>query len=382
MAERFKINQNSLSPVYQVTLLNGDGRVPDLTSATVVFHLRQINTDVDKVTGIGTIVGDPTLGTVAYQWAGTDTDTTGLFIAFWTVTFPDLTVTDYPDDVADLIEITSASPNLGYTLGEACSPWTTVEAVRLACHAVSSLSGAPNYATDELIATEINVATDLLYVLSGRQFAGECLHVARPCRKNNCFGAPFGYIGTYTSGLYGTVVDESAYPPPSCGCSRISSIDLGYWPVANIVQVVVDGVIVDPTTYRLDQSRYLVRLADNGGWPSCQHLDRPSTEDGTFEVTFEVGMAPPPGGVNAANHLACELVKQSLGQPCQLPGRVTSVNRQQLSFTMINASMLNDGLTGLYDVDLFIIAYNPHKQRGSALVWSPDLDNQSYRAGS
>jgi hypothetical protein len=153
------------------------------------------------------------------------------------------------------------------------------------------------------------------------------------------------------------------------------------------VYVKIDGVMVDPTTYRLDQNRYLVRLdsdssGTNPGWPSCQYLARPSSSTGTFEVMLEHGIQPPAAGSYAVARLACELLKSLLGQPCHLPSRVSTVNRQQLSFTMINPSMLDNGLTGLYEVDLFIMSYNPAKTRGQTMVWSPDLDHRSYRAGT
>lgn len=267
-------------------------------------------------------------------------------------------------------------------LTEAPAPWTTVSDVRLVCSAIATTGAAP----DDIVQSAIYTASDLLFVLTGRQFNGPTTTTVRPCRQNNCFS-----ITTYPLQSYGGVPsypDPSAYPPEHCGCARLPSIDLGYWPITSIDQVRIDGAVVDPATYRLDANRYLVRLADaangyiNDGWPSCQYLDRASTEPGTFEVSFTWGVGPPAAGVAAANHLACELSRMVATGVCNIPGRATSVNRQQVSFTMINASMLQTGLTGLWDVDAFIIAYNPDKRRGTTVVWSPDLQRDVYRAGT
>lgn len=376
MADPFKITVNTLDPFYEAVLVNGDGSVADLTGASVQFHLLQGSTS--KVDTPAQII-NATEGVVRHVWATGDTDTLGIFLAYWVVTYVDSSVVTYPSDTVDLVQIVTG-PNVPYSPQSACAPWTTVTAVRLACGGISAASGDPMYASDELLQTEISVATDLLYTLSGRQFSGECSAIVRPCGQPNCFNA-IPRSGSWT-GVGQYVADPSAYPPPSCGCRRLHKVDLGLWPVSNIVYVRVDGTFVDPTTYRLDENRYLVRLDGEDPWPRCQHLDRAATEDGTFEVMVEYGIAPPPSGVAAANIMACELTKAALGGDCAIPRRARTVNRQQISFTMIDTSALSEGLTGIYEVDLFITAYNPHqKHRGGAFVWSPDLDIGSWRTG-
>ena len=372
MATPLKINVGAIDTPYQVTLYDGDGSIPDLTGATVVFHLRQFGSPTYKVNAAGAIFGSPTLGQVSYNWLSADVDTVGLYEASWVVTYPGGTVRTYPSDDTDLIEIVTG-PNQGYILQGACSSWTTVQQVRIANPSLPA-SGAANYPSDLTVQSAINVATDLLFEMSGSQFPGECATVVRPCSPGNCY-ARLPYLR-----------DHSADPPMPCGCNDIPSIDLGLWPVVNIVYVKIDGAIVDPSTYRLDSNRYLTRMAvgtdfHNDGWPSCQYLDRPSSAAGTFEVMAEYGLKPPAAGAWAANRLAGELLKGSLGLQCTLPKNVGSVNRQQLSFTAINVSQLDNGLTGLNDVDLFLMAYNPGKHRGQTMVWSPDLPQGSYRAG-
>ncbi len=368
---QYKLTVNKVTPPYQVQLVDGDGSIPNLAGASVRFLMTPVGSDVLKVDAAGSIIDAPN-GKVQYQWVLADVDTLGIYEVHWEVTYPDSTVVPYPSDTVDVIEIVTG-PNLGYTLQGACSPWTTIQAVRLSCGSLAA-SGSPTYASDELILTEINVATDLLYILSGKQFSGECPTIVRPCSSSNCFALP--YAG-----------DPSVYDASVCGCSRLRRVDLGAWPVTNIIYVKVDGAVVDPDTYRLDGNRYLVRMAGagpsytNDGWPNCQKLDRPTTEPDTFEVMYEYGTAPPPALVEGATRIACELTKASTGQPCNIPGRAQSVNRQQISFTMINASMLENGLTGLWEVDLALMAYNPSRSRGQTAVWSPDMPRGGYRTG-
>jgi hypothetical protein len=58
---------------------------------------------------------------------------------------------------------------------------------------------------------------------------------------------------------------------------------------------------------------------------------------------------------------------------CQLPGRTTSVQREGLSFTLLDPQdYLRDGKTGLPSVDLWISSTNPRKALRPAGVFTPD----------
>lgn len=379
MAKDFKINLGAVDTPYQVGLVEGDGTPANLTDATIIFQMQRIGSTSPKVSAAAAAVDS---SHVRYDWLPADVDELGTYTAKWIVTYDDDTVRTYPSDGIDLIEIVTG-PNVPYHLMGACAPWTTIHEVRMCCSGLP-ISGADGYVSDDIIQANINVATDLLFTLSGQQFTGECVEILRPCGNPNCFmlNPAFPNISSWPNPL-----DPSAYPYESCGCNRTAKIDLGVWPITNVVYVKIDGEVIDPTTYRLDGNRFLVRMDGPGpdyvneGWPHCQHLDRPGTEVDTFEVMVEFGIPAPDAGRYAVARLACELTKACTGQACQLPGRVSSVNRQQLSFTMINPSMLDNGLTGLYEVDLFIMAYNPSKQRGTTIVWSPDIGSGSYRPG-
>lgn len=247
-----------------------------------------------------------------------------------------------------------------FTLASPCSAWTDVEAVRAVCDGVEDVD-------DEVVDSAITLAGDLLYSFSGRQFSGTCEETIRPCTSGRtCFEA----LGWDFTGHGGYPIDISLLPLPICCCVCVPQYDLGKWPVTDVTEILINGVAF--TDYRVDDYRWIVRL-DGDGWPRCQHITLPTTEDGTWSVTFEYGLAIPPGGVTAANRLACELARAGAGKKCALPGRATRVDRQGVSVTLIDPAQLEKGRTGIFEVDLWLAAVNPDNRRSGTRLWSPDL---------
>lgn len=78
----------------------------------------------------------------------------------------------------------------------------------------------------------------------------------------------------------------------------------------------------------------------------------PST---VVRVHYRVGNNLPPGAPAQALRLAEEYVKASSGQACALPERVTSINRQGASWTILDPQdFLKDGLTGIGPIDAWL----------------------------
>lgn len=218
-----------------------------------------------------------------------------------------------------------------------CSPWVTVDDVAACCEKVE-------FACD--LEETAQAASEILYILSGRQFPGTCEATVRPCGPCGCHDR--------------------------CSC-RPSQIVLEPQPAVAVTQVLIDGEILPETEYRLDPGSRLVRL--NGEtWPCCQDLSLPSTEEETYEIEFTYGQVPPVAGKRAAEILACELAKSCTpGTECRLPARVTSITRQGVSMALLDPQdFLNDGRTGLYDIDLFLRAVNPDQLVEAARVINPD----------
>lgn len=265
-----------------------------------------------------------------------------------------------------------------------CSPWTTANDVQECgpCAAVA----------DGVLTEMITVASDVLFALSGYRFSGICETTVRPCGGHPGSDGPIRF-GDFSGALTGTTPGCGCGGGRACGCDSVSEITLGGWPIVEVTEVKVDGVVLDGSgadaQYRVDDHRYLVRLPDADGtqqhWPCCQRIDLASTEDDTFEVSFTYGQAPPASGVLAANVLACQLALACTGgDGCRLPARVTSITRQGLSMTLLDPmEFLTDGMTGLYEVDLFLGVHGPKRtKRMPSAVVNPDIARAVRRTGT
>lgn len=209
----------------------------------------------------------------------------------------------------------------------ACSPWADTAR---GCATID----------DEIVADALAAASDLLFILSGRQFPGSCETTINLC--TGCSG--------------------------SCGdCYRgRTKIKLPEYPVTSLVSVSIDGVAFNLDSARIDDYRYLVRT-DGEAWGSGNLLDA------DFTVAFTYGVAPPAAGVLAAEVLAGELAKACAGQDCKLPERVSSVTRQGITAIALDPfNFFTDGKVGLYEVDAFLSAYNPSRIQARSRIYSGD----------
>lgn len=239
-----------------------------------------------------------------------------------------------------------------------CDDWTTPEEIE-ACHTV--VESAPDFSVG------IGIATDVLFALSGRQFVGECQRTVRPCRTSHrC--RPYlwwGGGGWYSDGR------------PACGCAPDSRVALsGY--VRGIVEVMIDGAVIDPALYRVDGHRYLTRLNDADGqargWPTCQDLGAADDASGAFAVTYTWGRDVPLSGRAAATELAWEIYLACIGSnACTLPAGVTRVTRQGVTIEKQQLLAFGQGRTGLRSVDMFLGSVNPAGLHRAPLVYNPDV---------
>lgn len=243
----------------------------------------------------------------------------------------------------------------GYA-GETCAPWATEADMPSPCDA--SLDS-------DVLTLWRQVASDILFNLTGRRWPGECTRIDRPCR-GGCFAGR-----------------SSPWPfrdaERRCGCTSLSRVRLTGTPVATdgIVEVLVDGEVVDPAEYMVQNGRHLVGLRQADGilrrWPNCQYEELPTTEVGTWSVEYHYGTAPPLGGVRAAGQLGCQLALSTNPQAvadgrCRLPKRVTTITRQGVTLAVLDTfALFKDGLTGLSEVDLWIssIRYGDKGRRAS-----------------
>lgn len=255
------------------------------------------------------------------------------------------------------------------------------------CDWLVDTSCCPEFATFSPLvqANAIGWATQILDALTGRQFS-QCAVNYRPCGPR-C-GQTFGYltwpVGSPQSAGGGVpwmtpYIDSGAWRNCTCdgGCSCRASCEVPFpSSVAHVVSVSVDGVFLDPSAFRLDSYRGVPQLVRTDGecWPQCQDMDTGIEDVGSFVITYKPGKTLPLAGRMAAGELACDFAKACVGQDCSLPQQLASLSRNGVEVQVVDpTALLEDGLTGLANVDRWIRAVNPARKAARARVYSPDI---------
>lgn len=263
-----------------------------------------------------------------------------------------------------------ASSDTGATT---CAPWPATY-----CTTLTGLSPS-------VTGTYLQAATDILYRLSGQQF-GICTFTFRPCR-HDCYGNGWPFdAGNWWQwgGLYprpvlfgGTWFNLTCGScSGTCSCGPLEEAWLP-GPVAAVLEVKVNGVVLSPTAYRIDDFRKLVRT-DGGRWPVCQNLTAADTESGTWSVTVQIGQQVPTIGQLAVGELYNEIAKACTGQTCLLPASATVVTRQGVTIDLYSLTdLLKEGLLGLRFCDMFIASVNPNRLHTPPMVY--DVDGETNR---
>jgi len=249
-----------------------------------------------------------------------------------------------------------------------CAPWATEADVCAPCD---------TYEFDPvLLETGLQIASDVLFNLTGRRWPGICTDLVRPAGVCGCDG----HMGPWLPpGIAGG----------GCPCGGVSEVVLPGYPVVSIIEVLIDGVAVDPARYRVDNRRRLVwqpeitATGGRSGWPCCPRLDVAADEDGTWSVEYEYGQDPPAAGIQYAGVLGCQLAlacsPATIGQ-CRLPKRVTSITRQGVSLAVLDPlTLFLDGLTGLSEVDLWVQSIRLGDARRRATAWVPGRPGRARR---
>lgn len=205
-------------------------------------------------------------------------------------------------------------------------------------------------------------ASDILFALAGHTFPGLSEITVRPTVDYGSRGS-WGTTGTGPdAATAGSAVNTAGWNPvlagglPGLGAfdgRGLTHVALGVEPVQSVSQILVGGAVLDPSLYRVDEQRWLVRV-DGQAWPWV----RPDAPQGTFDVTLVYGQPPPRAGIRAAMELAIELAQVYNGSTtCFLSGRVTEVVRQGITTVLADPLTLAEkGLIGLPIIDDFLIS--------------------------
>jgi len=208
--------------------------------------------------------------------------------------------------------------------------------------------------------------------LSGYR-TGNCPVIMRPCLTKPCDCCAGGWMNP-------VIVDGKWYNcvcgGPKCSCTKMCEISFP-GEVARVDEINLGGELLTLSDYRIDNGYILVRM-DGECWPSCQDLGAPVGAPNTLSVRYVPGILPGSAGLWAAGVLSCEFAKACSGAKCRLPSSVTSIARQGVAFQMA-ATMFEGGMTGIREVDAFLLAVNPAGLTRPSLVWSPDLPSVRHR---
>jgi hypothetical protein len=226
-----------------------------------------------------------------------------------------------------------------------------------------------DYAYTEYTEEAAQIASNLLWAMSGRKYTGETIVTERyTCTlRNNRMGpsdrtnSPVlfgGDVYNIPSGDYDEYSELT-----SDGLSPESRVKLRGRPVTRIITIRNrNGAILDPSTYYLvDHST--IHIKAGTPWTPCN-----------VEITYAYGIPVPTAGKMAARKLAIEFARLWAGdEMCELPQRVTSVSRQGVSYTILdNQEFIDELRTGLYEIDLFLKVVNPDNARRKSKVFSVD----------
>lgn len=246
-------------------------------------------------------------------------------------------------------------------------------------------------------ATFEQIAIENLWNLSGRIF-GLCDVELRPCRSD-CGRIPestfwgrgpyaglgwIGRVGPWTpvliAGEWFNLYCGSCAGECSCELDQVRTLTLP-GPVASIDEVLIDGVVLDPSAYRLDYGHRLLRI-DGEAWPVCQDLNAPTSAPGTFAVRYKRGIPVPIGGQAAAGFLAIELAKGACGDDdCALPEYVQSLTRQGLQVSLEDVGGTSTSKpTGIVFVDNWLASVN--RPRPYSSVRSVDVPKRPRIGGT
>lgn len=232
------------------------------------------------------------------------------------------------------------------------------------------------YSLAALCAWQLGVCAETVRPCSAR-CAPPGTWIAAPVNSGQTGGLPLRTIGrAFTPHITGGEWVNS------CGCSRSDACSCGPLdevilpgPVGTIIEVKIDGTIIDPTWYRVDNGNRLVAQHEGLKWPLCQDMSKP---DGGFTVTYFRGAAPNDMTNYAAGLLANEFYKACGGQDCKLSRKVKTAVRGGATYEL-DWNLFEDGWTRIEAVDAVIRIYNPHHAKTPSRVLTPDGPSRTRR---
>lgn len=155
---------------------------------------------------------------------------------------------------------------------------------------------------------------------------------------------------------------------PECPCRRERFLRLPT-NVQEILDVWIDGVRLDPRTYALLDYNRLHPVPNSLRFPVEKD---PLTDPEPIRIEYVAGVQPPPLLKTATARLARELLDD--GDISDLPDGIRTVTRHGLQAEVVNPEdLLEDGRTGMYEIDLVIQTLNPRGAYAKPEFRTPDV---------
>lgn len=231
-----------------------------------------------------------------------------------------------------------------------CSPWATVDDLPAGCPCRTAESGGdlPDDATLEEL---IDDATDILFQLLGRPAIGVCELTIYPCAN---------MVVPFLGPRHPSVLGYSGLPCSDCGHEFDVWLD---GPVHDVLEVVIDGEVLDPSEYHLEDGVWLVRVG--GSWPAGG-----DPEDDLFSIRYERGVPPSRLVRDAIAEIVNELWLDQCGnQACKLSAAVRTMNTGGTSYSY---EQVADALPKLQQTLKVVTLFNPTKEHMQPFAYSPD----------
>lgn len=205
--------------------------------------------------------------------------------------------------------------------------------------------GAWPTGSEAVTGTALRAATETLWQATGQRY-GLCTYTIRPCRRD-CYGMAgygFPFWGSqwwewsgatwpqpylYAGNWYNLTCNNSC--GDTCSCFTLEETWLPS-PVADVIEVKIDGTVMPTGSYKVQDYRKLVRT-DGGMWPFCQDMSLPDTETNTWSITVQVGEQVPYIGQMSLGELSREYARACMGMDCALPTNLQSLARQGISIS-------------------------------------------------
>jgi len=262
-----------------------------------------------------------------------------------------------------------------------CEPWATLD--DFCGPAVTDFLSEPcSYDNGAIILQNaLNIAMQTVFNKTLRKYTGCCLGTYYLCRTCEPCATPSGCGSTYNGFSHPEIIDGIIYNCKSscgscrkqnkyCWCDNYDTVEIPIPYFHSIFEVWDNGVLLDPSAYKIINGNVLVRIDGQNFSGECSDVAKEYNEVGSgVVIRAYAGLRPPEDLVDAMLEYAYQIALRCVNEKrCKLPERFTI--KEGIPFYDQN-HWVKDGLTGWDKLDALIIWYNPKLRRGPRQIVNP-----------